>query len=60
MSAPPNAVADQLAEALRELKREVDDPEYDSGFDGYRDIVISPRTERLVDAALRAYSGSRA
>jgi len=27
MSAPPNAVADQLAEALRELKREVDDPD---------------------------------
>jgi len=60
MSAPPNAVADQLAEALRELKREVDDPDIEVCEMFGANLIISPRTERLVDAALRAHSGSRA
>ena len=55
---PPNAVADQLAEALRELKRDIDDAKF--VYDPDEDIValtIEPRTQRLVENALRAYDG---
>ena len=54
----PNALADQLAEALRELKREVDDAEFAADPDGeIVALVLSPRTERLVADALRAHDG---
>ena len=51
----PPLIADRLAEALHELKREVDDPE----LVGYFELVISDRTYRLVEDALRAYGGGR-
>ena len=59
MSAPPNAIADQLAEALRELKGEVDDPDIEVREMFGANLIISPRTERLVGDALRAHDGAR-
>lgn len=53
-------IADQLAEALRELKREVDDPDIEVCEMFGANLIISPRTERLVGDALRAYDGGNA
>ncbi len=55
-------IADQLAEALRELKREaIDDPDITlaQGPHGeFAELHITPRTERLVANALRAHDGN--
>ena len=61
-------IADQLAEALRELKREaIDDPQIAVNLYDYLatgrpttlpELRISPRTERLVANALRAHDGN--
>ena len=64
MTAPPDPVADRLAEALRELKRELDSGEAIEHEFGNGDpenqpyVVLSARTERLVADALRAYDGN--